>query len=92
MCDALRIWRLCGRTACRRAKTCTKDAGACLARYSPLVPCDARMWVAGLVSARHYRVPFEVALKTLQSEYEALQAWHAIIDPPRGRHHANGSE
>ena len=85
VCRELRIWRLCGRTACRRAGGCAKNPGACLERFRQLVPEEARMWIAGLMVAARQGVPLEEAVRVLQPEYAALEAWRAIVDPPRKR-------
>jgi hypothetical protein len=82
-CNQLRVWRLCSRTACRRAQGCRKNPRACLERYAPIVPEAARWWVAGIMEAKRHDVPFEKAFAKLQPQFEALQAWYAIIDPPK---------
>ena len=76
--DLYCIWRLCGRAACRKARTCRGTPEDCLKRCMPLVPEDARMWVVALMEGKEFGEPFEVALAEVPKECtQAFDAWRA---------------
>ena len=41
-CDLFKFWRGCDRKACRKAKSCSGDAHACLRRGKDQVPYETR--------------------------------------------------
>jgi hypothetical protein len=47
--ELIGTWRLCDRTACRRARHCRGEAAHCLRETAPLFPPD---FLAGLVGKR----------------------------------------
>jgi len=42
-CDLFKFWRDCGRKGCRKARSCTGDAHACLKSGKDKVPYEARI-------------------------------------------------
>jgi hypothetical protein len=77
--NLLGIPHLCGRAACRRAKSCSGDGDACTARYAALVPEGARRFAVTLLEAREAGHTFEDALALAREEGEALQAWRTAL-------------
>ena len=76
--DLYCIWRLCGRAACRKVRTCRGTPEDCLKRCMPLVPEDARMWVIALMEHKELGDPFEHAWAVVPHELkEAFDAWRA---------------
>jgi hypothetical protein len=78
--EVLCIWRLCGRTSCRRARACRGLPRECLPRYAPLVPMGARNFVVGILNAREFGYSPEEAVANHAEESEALAAWIAAVD------------
>jgi hypothetical protein len=81
--EVLCIWRLCGRTSCRRARACRGMPRECLPRYAPLVPMGARDFVIGVLNAREFGYSPEEAVANLADESEALAAWLAAVNGSR---------
>jgi hypothetical protein len=77
--NLLSLWALCGKPACRRTRRCRRDPEVCVARYSPLVPEEARlgalMFYYGL---GHGASPEEVRFGS-PGETAALDAWTARV-------------
>jgi hypothetical protein len=80
--DVLRVWRLCPRTACMRARACRGDARDCLPRHFTLLPHGVQEWFAGINAAQREGAPFDEAIEWLDSEGlgEALGAWCAAVE------------
>jgi hypothetical protein len=68
------LWRLCPRTACRRAKACRGDACACQTGLA-LVPPDALDFLAALEQARDDRLSYDEMIEVCAEELEALERW-----------------
>ena len=67
------------RPTCRRAHACRGEPRACLARYWPLVPRDARNGVKAMLDALDRGLDFE----TLQRESGAIDRlieWMDLVD------------
>lgn len=88
--NLLRIWALCGRSACRKSRACRGDSRQCVPRCGALVPEDVRVWVAALIECKRDGLSFEDARAQLPPELEeAWAAWsetvRRIADRPRGK-------
>ena len=74
--DMLYLHGLCGRRACRRARSCRGEPRACLTRYAPLVPEDAREGAqAMMVAACRQGFSFDELMDDARREVLALVAW-----------------
>ena len=75
------LWRLCGRTACRRAGACRGDARACFPRNFALLPNGVRAWFAGLGQAQQAGHTFDEAVEWLDGTEagDAFRDWHAAV-------------
>ena len=88
--DFLNIWALCGRTGCRRAKTCRGDSHQCIPDCGYLVPQDVREWAVEMFDCKRRGLPFDDARASLGPELEeAWAGWDTavrrIADRPRRR-------
>jgi hypothetical protein len=84
--DLLNIWGLCGRSACKRARACHGDSRRCIPRCSPLVPEDARIWVAALMECKREGLCFDDARAQLPEDLEdAWTAWGEAVVRVAGR-------
>ena len=77
--NALCLWGLCGKAACRRARQCRHHPEQCLARYAPLVPEEARIGVMALAQGRHDGVGDEVVRMHAPVEIAAIEDWTARV-------------
>ena len=73
--DMLYLHGLCGRRACRRARSCRGEPRACLSRYAPLVPEDAREGAQAMVAGRQQGFSFDELMDDARREVLALVAW-----------------
>lgn len=73
--DLLHLHGLCGRRACRRARSCHGEPRACLTRYAPLVPEDARDGAQAMVEGRRQGFTFDDLMDDARHEVLALVAW-----------------
>jgi hypothetical protein len=82
----LSLWRLCGNTACRRARCCRGHAAACFPRNFPLLPPGVRDWFIGLLAAKQCDVPFDEAIARLDTmPYgQAFREWNEAETAERG--------
>ncbi len=68
------LWRLCGKSACARARACKGDAQICM--------CRLREWLDAIEAERQLRgsfAPLESELKSLE-EARAYLAWRKTLD------------
>ena len=72
------LWRLCGATACRRAKACRGDGGPCQTGLA-LVPPDALDFMAAFEQARDDRLSFDEMIEVCSEEIGALERWRAQV-------------
>lgn len=77
--DALWLWRLCGRAACRRARACRGNPFDCVPRCACLVPQEARDFLIGVGEAKEEGMPYAQAMEELEEQREALQRWRACV-------------
>jgi len=85
------IWRLCGHTACLRARRCCGDGLDCLRRCLPLTPEPVRDFLAGIGAAQKAGLSWEEALDDLWEEWRAVGEWNAVVVEsllPRTKPHA----
>lgn len=83
--DLLRLWALCGKRACRRAQSCKRDARACLGRYSPLAPEQARFGALALLKGAQDGVDRGTVRLYVPNDIAALEAWTAAIAATNGQ-------
>ncbi len=87
--DMLCLYGLCGRRACRRARTCHGEPRQCLARYAPLVPEDAREGAKEMIDGKRLGLSFDELMDGAREEVLALSAWAGAVaatyraTPPR---------
>ena len=72
------LWRLCPRTACRRAKDCRGDACACQSGLA-LVPPDALDFLAVFEQARDDKLTFGEMIEVCSDELSALEQWREQV-------------
>jgi hypothetical protein len=84
VCNFLRLPLLCGKASCRRRGECRGAPRECMTRLSPLVPEEARMYLAGLWALRDSGLRFEDEHWKLWEEERAFNAWVATIERARG--------
>ena len=77
--NMLRLWALCGKPACRRARSCRRDPDACLARYAPLVPEDVRGAVALMAEGKRYGLSYDEVRADAGPEIAAFEGWIARV-------------
>ena len=77
--NLLSVWRLCGNTACLRARRCRGDGRTCLDLCLPLTPEPVRDFLAGLGAAQQAGLSWEEALEDLWQEWEAVGEWNATV-------------
>ena len=91
MADSLYLGGLCGRTECRRARICRGDPRACLSRYAPLVPGDAREAMLAMISGLIRGLDFDTMSAGREHQIEALGEWLQLVERghsgknPRGK-------
>jgi hypothetical protein len=79
--NVLKIWRLCGNAACRRARACRGNPRRCAPRNYPLLPEGVRGWFETLIVAKEAGVSFEEVRDRLEGteEDEAFREWSAAV-------------
>ncbi len=77
--DLYCLWRLCPRTACRRAKACRGDTRTCHTGFA-LVPPEARDFIAGFEDARDDNLTYDEMIVEYAEELEALELWRAQVE------------
>jgi hypothetical protein len=91
MSDALCLWHLCPRAACRRQARCRgRDAVACLERLAPLAPEEARLCLIGRIVTHHLGLSHAEADAVLVRETPVLDAWTAACHAAHGRSRRRG--
>jgi hypothetical protein len=81
----LRLHGLCGRTACRRARSCHGEPRDCLGRYAPLVPADAREGAKAMIEGQSRGLSFDELIDEARDEVMALAAWAEAVAASRRR-------
>lgn len=77
--NLLHLWALCGKPACRRARTCRRNPEQCTARYAPLVPEEARLGALAFDHGFKDGAPAEAVRFHAHAETAALAAWTARV-------------
>lgn len=77
--NALCLWGLCARPACRRARLCRRDMQDCVGRYERLVPEDARDGVARMIYGKTHGMSFDALLDEWRGDILALGAWSEAV-------------
>lgn len=72
------LWRLCPRSACRRARACRDDAQRCMSGLA-LVPPDALDFLVCFDDAREDGLTFEEMIDLHGEELDALEQWRAQV-------------
>ncbi len=73
------IWRLCGRAACHKSRTCRGAPSECLEACAPLVPEAACGWIVELMKRKELSYTFEEAVAAIPYENQAVfAAWRAV--------------
>ena len=85
VCNFMRLARLCGKTSCRRAGECRGAPRECMMRLAPLMPEEARMYVAGLCALGNSGLRFEDEHWKLWAEENAFCAWVDVVERARGK-------
>ena len=75
--DMLRLWALCGKPACRRARQCRRDPIACTDRYAPLVPQAAGCGFAALFEGKQRGLGYDEVRAEAPEDIAAYEAWLA---------------
>ena len=75
--DMLRLWALCGKPACRRARQCRRDPVACTNRYTALVPQAAGCGFAMLADGKLLGLSYEDVRAQAPEEIAAYEDWLA---------------
>lgn len=73
------LWRLCPRSACRRAQGCRGDDGKCQAGLA-LVPPDALDFIARFEEARDDGLSFDEMVDFCSDEIVALERWRDRVE------------
>ena len=81
------LWGLCARPACRRARCCRGEPRDCMAKYTPLVPEDAREGVKAMFDGLRSRMTFDEMSTEAPSEIAAVEDWDVLVrtSATRGR-------
>lgn len=73
------LWRLCPRTACRRAKRCRGDAQVCMTGLA-LVANEALGFMVAFEDARDDRLSYEEMIDVCSEELAALERWRDQVE------------
>jgi hypothetical protein len=73
--DALVLWRLCNRAACRRAKACKGPPRQCIGECAAMVPVPAREFVIRVLGDKEAGFTPEEAARDHPREAEAFFEW-----------------
>ena len=76
--DLYCLWRLCPRSACRRAKGCRRDDGKCQTGLA-LVPPDALDFIVCFEDARDNNLSYDEMIDLYAAELAALECWRAQV-------------
>jgi hypothetical protein len=76
--DLYCLWRLCGKSACRRARACKCDTRSCL-RALPLVPPEALLFLKGFDEARVEWLSFDEMMARNEEEWAAVEEWQELV-------------
>jgi hypothetical protein len=68
------LWRLCPRTACRRAQACRHNGDACRTGLA-LVPPDALDFLMAMENARDDRLSYDEMIEVCSEELATLERW-----------------
>ena len=68
------LWRLCPRSACRRAQSCRGDGLTCQTALA-LVPADALDFLAAFEDARDDGLSYDEMIDDCSDELAALERW-----------------
>jgi hypothetical protein len=86
VCDCLELFRVCGRTRCRRAECCRGDPVACLRSAMRLAPQSVHELARTLLHAQDEGLSFEAAFEDAIEEHEeSYFAWVAGLNAARAR-------
>lgn len=77
--DLLCLWALCGKPACRRARTCKRDPKSCARRYGPLAPEQARLGMLATLQGAQDGVGIDEVRLHVPDDIAALEAWRAQV-------------
>lgn len=77
--DLYCLWRLCPRTACRRARACRGAPRRCEAGFE-LVPSDALDFMEAFEEARDKRMSYDEMIEFCAEEIAALEQWRAQVE------------
>ncbi len=77
--DLLCLWRVCGNTVCRRARSCRGRAQLCAKRNAGAVPRPAREFFFSFLAAHYAGASFEDFRDEMEGrdETEAFFAWRS---------------
>jgi hypothetical protein len=78
-CDLICIWRLCGSTACLRARYCRGDGVSCFKRCLPLVPVQVRDFFVELSEFQQTGFTWDEALNHLPEQWRAVREWSHVV-------------
>jgi len=73
------LWRLCPRTACRRARRCGGDGDACQTGLA-LVPPNALEFMAAYEQARDDGLSYDEMIEVYSEELAALEKWRDQVE------------
>lgn len=73
------LWRLCPRTACRRARRCRGDGCPCQTGLA-LVPGEALDFMAAFEQARDDDLTYEEMIDVCSEELAALEHWRDQVE------------
>jgi hypothetical protein len=78
ICELYCLWRLCGRSACRRAQACRGNVERC-GRGLALVPQAALDFLPAFEAAREQELSFEEMIDVCGDELYALERWRGQV-------------
>jgi hypothetical protein len=77
--DFICIWRLCGSTACLRARSCRGDGVSCFNRCLQLVPPQVRNFLAEASKAQQAGLTWDEVIDRSPEGWRAVRDWsHAV--------------
>ena len=83
--NSMRLPTLCRHTPCYRARKCRRNPRECITRFAPLVPEDARDWMAAVADPENAEREFEDLRAEHPEAFEAMVAWHEALEHARGK-------
>ena len=82
------LWKLCSKTACRRARTCSDDPDFCVERFKGLASEDVHIAVEVLHDAKLFGYSYdEACAMTPPGSIEAYDVWLANLFRPQASPH-----